>query len=125
MIRALLPLLFVFSAVSAQDIPTAPDPPRLVNDFADVLSPTERASLERKLNAYHDTTSTQIAVVIVRSLDGYEVMDYAVRLAEKWGVGQKGKNNGVVVRKVTRPIALRSSSPADSSRWSVLTSRRY
>lgn len=96
MIRLLF-LVLLATSVYAQDIPPAPDPPRLVNDFAKVLSESELASLQRKLNAYHDSTSTQITVVIVKSLRGYEVMDYAYRIGEQWGVGQKGKNNGVVV----------------------------
>lgn len=97
MIRALLLFLSLTTLAYAQDIPEAPDPPRLVNDFANVLSDGERASLEQKLNAYHDTTSTQIAVVTVKSLGGYEVLDYAFRIGESWGVGQAGKENGVVV----------------------------
>jgi uncharacterized protein len=47
--------------------------------------------------AYNDSTSTQIAVVMLSSLDGYPIEDYAFELGERWGVGQKGKNNGVVV----------------------------
>jgi uncharacterized protein len=96
-IRALILLLMLVSVAIAQDIPPPPNPPRLVNDFAGALSNSEREALERKLNAYHDTTSTQIAVVIVKNLGGYEVMDYAFRIGETWGVGQKGKENGVVI----------------------------
>jgi len=81
----------------AQDIPDRPNPPRLVNDLAGILSSSDRESLESRLVAFNDSTSTQIAVVIVPSLNGYEKMDFTYRLAEKWGVGQKGKNNGVVI----------------------------
>ncbi len=91
-------LFFVsFISAFAQDIPEAPSPPRLVNDFANVLNEGEEGMLEQKLRTYNDTTSTQITVVIVDNLDGYDVMDYAYRIGEKWGVGQKGKNNGLVV----------------------------
>ena len=69
--------------LSAQDnIPAAPVPPRLVNDFAGLLSQGDRETLEHKLVAYNDTTSTQIAVVIVKSLAGYEPSDYAQRLGQ-------------------------------------------
>jgi uncharacterized protein len=99
MIRLIFFILFYVSliSVSAQDIPEAPSPPRLVNDFANVLNEGEEGMLERKLRTYNDTTSTQITVVIVDNLGGYDVMDYAYRIGEKWGVGQKGKNNGLVV----------------------------
>ncbi len=95
-------LLWVFllagmGRVVGQDIPDRPDPPRLVNDFAGVLSSEEANMLERRLVMFNDSTSTQITVVIVKSLNGYDKLDYAQRLGQKWGVGQKGKNNGAVV----------------------------
>jgi len=91
-------LLLAFSLpLIAQDIPDRPSPPKLVNDFTGTLAPEQVVSLERKLVAFNDSTSTQIAVVLVKSLNGYDKADYTYRLAEKWGVGQKGKNNGVVL----------------------------
>ena len=83
--------------VFSQDIPERPVPPRLVNDFAGMLKADEVSMLEQKLVAFSDSTSTQIAIVIVPSLGGYDKADYAQRLGEKWGVGQKGKNNGVLI----------------------------
>lgn len=93
----LLILFFSIAGAAAQDIPEPPNPPRLVNDFTGILSAGEIQSLENKLVTFNDSTSTQIAVVIVPSLNGYEKMDFTYRLAEKWGVGRKGKNNGVVI----------------------------
>jgi uncharacterized protein len=81
----------------SQDIPDRAVPPRLVNDFAGLLNGEETTILESKLVAFNDSTSTQIAIVIVPSLSGYAPSDYAQRLAEKWGIGQKGLNNGVVI----------------------------
>jgi uncharacterized protein len=81
----------------SQNIPDRPNPPRLVNDFAGMLKAGEVNMLERKLDAFDDTTSNQIAIVIVPTLGGYEKADYAQRLGEKWGVGQKGRNNGILI----------------------------
>ncbi len=78
-------------------IPDAPNPPRLVNDFAKILSPDELQSLESKLLAFNDSTGVQIAVVIIPSLDGYDKSDYAQQLGQKWGVGGSKFNNGFVV----------------------------
>jgi uncharacterized protein len=91
--------LFVLSSgrLAAQDFPEQPVPPRLVNDFAGIFSQQERDALEQKLVAYNDSTSTQIAVVTVTDLHGYEKGDYAQRLGEAWGIGQKGKNNGILI----------------------------
>jgi uncharacterized protein len=98
----ILTLVVLFCTISingvfSQNIPERPVPPRLVNDFAGMLKPDEVNMLERKLVAFNDSTSTQIAIVIVPSLGGYDKSDYAQRLAEKWGIGQKGLNNGVII----------------------------
>jgi len=81
----------------AQDFPKPQNPPRLVNDFSSFLSRDEVNSLEQKLVAFNMETSTQIAIVIVPSLDGYDKADYSFRLAEEWGIGQKGKDNGILI----------------------------
>jgi uncharacterized protein len=88
----LLPLLSI-----AQDIPDKPNPPRLVNDYTNTLTPEEVNNLEFKLKTYSDSTSTQIVIVLVDNLNGYDKADYAFKLGEKWGIGQKGSNNGIVV----------------------------
>jgi uncharacterized protein len=94
-------LLFLFTLLSAaapaQDIPGKPSPPRLVNDFAGILNSNEINTLESKLVTFNDSTTTQIAIVTVSDLNGYAVSDYAQRLGEKWGVGQKGFDNGIVI----------------------------
>lgn len=90
-------LLTGFLNLSAQTLPQRPDPPRLVNDLAGLLSPDETLALEQKLVAYSDSTSTQIAVVVVRALDGFDISEFATEIGEKWGVGNKEKDNGVVV----------------------------
>lgn len=77
-------------------IKTPPNPPKLVNDYTSTLTADQRQALENKLVALDDSTSTQIAVVIVPSLDGYDVADAATELGTSWGVGGK-KNNGVVL----------------------------
>jgi uncharacterized protein len=91
-------LCSLFSGI-AQDIklPLRPDPPRLVNDLGGMLSEDEENTLEQKLTAYSDSTSTQIAVVTINSLDGADIAQYATELGAKWGIGVKGKDNGVLL----------------------------
>ena len=86
---------FIFNCYS-QNIPERPSPSRLVNDFTGFLSAAETAKLEQKLDSFDDSTSTQIAVVIVKEIDD-DPNHYAATIGEKWGVGQKGKNNGIVI----------------------------
>lgn len=95
-ILALLLLCMTFTA-PAQEFPEPMQPRRLVNDFAGMFSAQEGNRLEQKLRRFNDTTSTQIAIATVASLHGYAPNDYAQRLAEQWGVGQKGKDNGILI----------------------------
>ncbi len=93
-------LVFVFFIVSTKifaDIPPRPTPPRLVNDLADILTTQQENSLEKKLVNFNDTTSNQIAIVTVKSIDGYDPNMFAYEIGEKWQVGQKKFDNGVVV----------------------------
>jgi len=69
----------------------------LVNDFTNTLTADQKDALERKLVAFDDSTSTQIAVVIIPSLNGNDVADFNVKLFRAWGVGNKKNNNGVVL----------------------------
>jgi uncharacterized protein len=94
---SILIILLAGYSANAQDIPDKPQPPRLVNDFAGILTQDEISSLEEKLVAFNDSTSTQIAIVTVPSLNGYDKADYAQRLGEKWGIGKKQLNNGVLI----------------------------
>ncbi len=91
-------LLFAFVTVMVQaQIPARPSPPRLVNDFAGILSGKQANQLEHKLVAFNDSTSNQITVVIVKSLKGNDKAMFAYEIGEKWKVGRKKFDNGVVV----------------------------
>jgi len=97
-IAILLSFLFVGFAMSAMaQIPDKPSPQRLVNDYAQMLSAAEVNQLEIKLRNYNDSTSTQISVVTIADLQGMEVAQYGVQLAHKWGIGQKGSDNGALI----------------------------
>ena len=81
----------------AQEFPEPMQPPRLVNDFTKLFSQADAENLEGKLLDFNNRTSTQIFVVTVPTLHGFEPNDYTTRLAEKWKVGVKGKDNGVMI----------------------------
>ncbi len=99
----MLKRLFIFffliqSIVFAQDIPQKPNPARLVNDFVGgLLNQNQINQLEQKLKLYMDSTSTQVAIVIVKSVQPYDISEYAVKLGREWGIGQKDKNNGILL----------------------------
>ena len=89
-------MLFFGTGLKAQ-LPSPPNPPRLVNDYTGTLSSSEINSLEHKLVAYNDSTSTQILIMLVDNLQGYSIEKYATEIGHSWGVGQKDKGNGVVI----------------------------
>ena len=104
-ITSILLLIFtlLISITRGQDvsmetvIKTPPNPPKLVNDYAGILTADQKQSLETKLVQFDDSTSTQITVVIVQRLDGMDIADAATELGRSWGVGGKANNNGVVL----------------------------
>jgi uncharacterized protein len=97
LIIILLAGLFMTSSGTGQDIPDPMQPPRMVNDFSGLLEAGNREQLEKKLQDFYYETSTQIYVVILDDIAGYDIADFTVRLGEKWGVGTKDKDNGAVI----------------------------
>lgn len=96
-------LLLFTLIVSAQLVPhnllpPKPNPPRLVNDLAGLLSADEERRLEQKLVAYDDSTSNQIVIVTVNGTRGYSADYYATEIGQFWGVGGQSKfDNGIVL----------------------------
>lgn len=98
-------LLFILSLVLSlcataqidKIIPAKPNPARLVNDFTGTLTASQVQALEEKLVAYDDSTSNQIAVVIIPTTGDYSVDEVALEILRRWGVGNKDKNNGIVI----------------------------
>lgn len=93
----LMGVLAVSLSGQAQNILAKPNPPKLVNDMAGLLSPAEQQALENKLVSIDDSSSNQIAVVILPTLDGYPIEEYAIRLFRDWGIGNKKTNNGILL----------------------------
>jgi len=81
----------------AQQIPARPSPPHLVNDFAGVLVRSEIDALESKLVAYSDSTSNQIAIVTLKTVGDYDISEVAIKILRDWGIGVKGRNNGLLI----------------------------
>lgn len=78
-------------------IPSAPNPPRLVNDFSGVLTSSQVEDMEHRLVAFNDSTTNVICVVTVDNLGTYSAAQFAYEIGEQWGVRSKDKRNGVVI----------------------------
>lgn len=89
--------LVLVQPASAQTVNVIPPSSQWVTDTAGMLTQAERQALSERLRRYADTTSTQIIVVTVPSLDGVPAADYAVELGRRWGVGTGEHDNGAVI----------------------------
>ena len=91
----LIPLIFC-SAALAQEI-SFPQPQGYISDFAGTLNSETQIKLSSLAAALEQKTGAQLAVVTLDSTKPYTIDDYAVRLFETWGIGQEGKDNGVLL----------------------------
>lgn len=95
--RLTIILVFVVLTTSIVRGQVFPKPVGFVNDFARVLPAGQATALESKLRSYQDATGIELAVVTIPSLDNMSVEEYANKLFREWGIGEKGKDNGVLV----------------------------
>ena len=100
-------LLFVVAPAAAKAL-EVPQYQGYVTDLAGMISPAERQRLEQTLLAFEQSDSTQIAVLTIPSLEGDALEDFSIRTVEAWKIGQKGKDNGVLllVSKGDRKIRI-------------------
>lgn len=90
----LLLLLFAGSPAAAQNFPELTG--RVV-DGANLLSPQDEAALSAQAEALEKASSRQLVIATVPDLQGYPIEDYGYQLGRKWGIGQKGANNGIIL----------------------------
>lgn len=110
MIKKILLSILVIAAVfsaSAQKFIAKPVPQRLVVDNANILSSAEQATLEQKLVALDDSTSNQISILTIKSLNGEPIEDVANATFREWGIGNKKTKNGVLVLVATEDRKIR------------------
>jgi uncharacterized protein len=106
LLLALGMVLFAISgrAQTGENIfPPKPEPAIYVHDYAGWLDGGQRMALEEKLRRYYDSTSTQIVVMIRPDIGDYDKSSYAFELGNRWGIGRKSKNNGVLMLVKTQP----------------------
>lgn len=77
--------------------PVYPELQGRITDEAGLLTLAEKTDIESDLASLEQTSTDQLAVVTVKSLQGYSIEDYGIGLARKWGIGQKGKDNGILL----------------------------
>lgn len=78
-----------------------------VNDYADMISPAAEQAIEQTLEAFDRSDSTQISILTIESLEGDSLEDFSIRVVDKWKIGRKGKDNGVLLLAVKKEHDLR------------------
>ena len=116
-------LLITCSYAWSQQFP--PKPNTLVADFTNTLSADNKQQLENKLVAFNDSTSTQVAVVIIKSVGDYDINEYGTLLGRNWGIGQKDKNNGILVLVALndRKVSIQTGYGAEGALPDAITNR--
>ena len=106
--KLIILLLFVFNFLNADITQYFPKLEGRVIDQANMLSPDVKKDIDAILKKHEKETSNQIVVVILNSLNGYTIEDFSYQLGRFWGIGQKDKNNGVllVVSKEERKVRI-------------------
>jgi uncharacterized protein len=82
-------------------------PVNAVNDFANMLSPIERKKLENKLRQYYDSTTNEIVVITLPTIDSFDIAKVALAYGKSWRVGSKEKNNGIILMVSLQPRKIR------------------
>ncbi|MCG2747870.1 MAG: TPM domain-containing protein [Desulfobulbaceae bacterium] len=105
-----LALLLVTCVLGLGSLALALDVPSYkgyVNDYADMISPQEETKLERALQSFDMTDSTQVAILTIASLEGDSLEGFSIRTVDQWKIGQKGKDNGVLLLIVKNDRKIR------------------
>jgi uncharacterized protein len=100
-------LFFVFLPFKAQAL-EVPQLQGYVNDYAGMISPAVKDKLEGELKSFEQSDSTQLVILTIPSLEGETIEDFGIRVAEAWKIGQKNKDNGIIllIAKQERKIRI-------------------
>ena len=99
--------LFIFTGIGFCEEANLPGYAGYVNDYANILSGQTRAKLTALSEEIESKTASQLAIVTVGTTAPLDLETYAVELFEKWGIGQKGKDNGVLMLIAVNDRAVR------------------
>ncbi len=104
------------------------DVPRLqgyVNDYAGMISPSARSKIEEGLRAFEQSDSTQIVILTISSLEGENIEEFGIKVAETWKIGQQVKDNGVlfIVSKQDRKIRIEAGRGLEGKLTDLMAGR--
>ncbi|MHC1699078.1 MAG: YgcG family protein [Geobacteraceae bacterium] len=123
--KTILALILLFLLPAVGDALDVPPLKAHVNDYANILSPAAIQNIEAELSAFETSDSTQIAVLTIPSLEGENIEEYAIKVAEVWQIGQQGKDNGAIllVSKGDRKIRIEVGRGLEGKLTDLLSGR--
>ena len=126
--RASLFIWFLFWCVTLPAQFQIPEKPALqtsIYDYINLLSDGQKKTLEQKLIQYSDSTSTQIVIAVIGSTEGEEIKYLGAQWGQKWGIGQDGKDNGVLIllAKDDRKIAINAGYGVEGNLTDAMSRR--
>lgn len=94
-----LPIILLLLIITAAHVFALqiPQPQGLVNDFANVIDPPSKETLTKLLSEIEAATTAEVVIVTVPSLEGTSIDEYAITLAQKWGIGKRANDNGLLI----------------------------
>ncbi len=127
-LKASLSFLLILSFLpiwSQFEIPEKPEKETSVYDYINLLPVAQKNALEQKLIRYSDSTSTQIVVAIIASTQGENITYLGAQWGQKWGIGQDGKDNGVLVllARDDRKIAINTGYGVEGNLTDAMSRR--
>ncbi|MDC6365675.1 MULTISPECIES: YgcG family protein [Flavobacteriaceae] len=124
-VNLLIAFLFVSFCWGQFTIPEKPQKQTSVYDYVDLLPASQTRALEQKLIRYSDSTSTQIVVAIISSTEGENINFLGAQWGQKWGIGQAGKDNGILIllAKDDRRIAINTGYGVEGSLTDLMSKR--
>ena len=127
-LKASLSFLLIIASLplwSQFEIPPKPDLQTSVYDYINLLPASQKSELENKLIRYSDSTSTQIVTVIISSTEGENITYLGANWGEKWGIGQEGKDNGILIllARDDRKIAINTGYGVEGSLTDAMSRR--
>jgi len=125
--RRLTTLILGLLLLSASGLQALEVPPSTgyVNDRAGILSPTTKQQLEQGLSEFERSDATQLVVLTIPSLEGEVLEEYSLKVAESWGSGQRGKDNGalLLIARDERKIRIEVGYGLEGQLTDLLTGR--
>ncbi len=127
-LKASLSFLFLMALTSTWgqfEIPEKPEKETSVYDYINLLSVVQKNELEQKLIRYSDSTSTQIVVAVIASTEGENITYLGAQWGQKWGIGQAGKDNGVLIllARDDRKIAINTGYGVEGNLTDAMSRR--